>query len=1205
VLRKQPGVKDCLVMAVGTGADKSLCAYVIGEVNTEALSKLLPVYMIPSHYVQLDKFPLTANGKIDRKALPVPGVANTQYLAPANATEEKLAAIWGELLNLPASSISTNSSFFELGGHSLKATRLVSRIHKEFEVKISLQDLFKAPSISALAFNIRNAAGSAFEVIPKVAASACYPLSPAQERMYILQQLHPAATVYNMPAVFPLPENTTGEQVAHALQQLIHRHESLRTSFEARADKPVQVIHEAVEFTPGVYQVTPDEFALLKKEFVRPFALNKAPLLRAAWVEISDGNTCLLVDMHHIISDGVSQSILEQEFLALLNGEQLPPITLQYKDYTGWINSAAQQSRIKAQEQYWLETFAGELPVPELPYDFPRPLARNFEGDSIQLQITEAEMQSTQRLCRQQGVTLYMFLLSAINIWLSKLSGDEDVIVLSPVAARRHEQLEKIIGLFINTLAIRSYPSGEKTYGDYLQEVKLCTLKAYEHQEYGFETLVDKLQVKRDLSRNPLSDVLFVLQNHAETQRIRQQYSDAAAFASSKFDLTITAVEQAAGLLLDINYSTQLFTGATMQRLAAYLKQVITVLSAGAGAMICDIEMMGAAERQRLLYEFNGEKVSFPRGVTLTEIFQTRAASRPGDAAVTNGEQHLSYCQLNQHANQLAAYLRKKYSIQPGDRIGLLLNRSQWMITAILAVLKTGAAYVPIDPKYPAERIEFMISDSNCIAVIDEEALEQFRNEQDAYSKEDVPAMHTQDNLAYVIYTSGTTGKPKGTLITHKNVVRLFFTGKPLFDFGPQDVWTFFHSYCFDFSVWEMYGALLFGGRLVVVPAATARDSAAMLALLQQEKVTVFNQTPSSFYNIIQEALENPVGALSLRYVIFGGEALSPARLAGWQQQYPQVQLINMYGITETTVHVTYKQITEKEIAEGRSNIGKPIPTLTCYVLDKWGKPVATGVFGELYVGGEGVARGYLNRDELTRQRFIASPFVAGEQLYRSGDKARWLHNGDLEYSGRLDEQVKIRGYRIELAEIEKALLSNKQVKEAAVAVQRANSGEAALVAYFTAGENIAVNELKQTITATLPDYMLPAHFIQLAKLPLTTNGKLDKKALPAPTATATATTYVAPRTAVEKRLAEVWSEVLGFEKDSISIEADFFELGGHSLKAYTLTSKIHKAFDVRFPLAEIFRTSTIRQMAEYIMALEVARNRKENQPIKKSIVKI
>jgi amino acid adenylation domain-containing protein len=1196
VIRKQQSVRDCLVMAVGTGADKSLCAYVIGEVNAEALSKELPAYMIPSHYVQLDKFPLTANGKIDRKALPAPN-ATTKYIAPADSTEEKLATIWSELLNIPADKISTNSNFFSLGGHSLKATRLISRIHKEFEVNISLQRLFKDPSISALASFIRTATNTQYELIPQADTNAFYRLSPAQERMYILQQLHPEATVYNMPAVFSLPANVTATKVQQALQQLITRHESLRTSFETKSDVPVQRIHDDISFDLDIHQITNDEFSLLQKSFVRPFDLYKAPLVRAAYVKVTGAPACMLVDMHHIISDGVSQSILEQEFLALLRGEQLQPLRLQYKDYANWINSDAQQSRISSQEKYWLETFAGELPVPGLPYDFARPLARNFEGDSLQLQLTAGELHKVQQLCQQQEVTLYMFLLAAINIWLAKLSGEEDVIVLSPVAARRHEDLESIIGLFINTLALRSYPSGDKVFKHYLQEVKQSTLKAYEHQEYGFETLIDKLQVKRDLSRNPLSDVMFVLQNHAEGQNIHQR------FASSKFDLTITAFEQANGLLLDIDYSTQLFTAATMQRLVAYLKQVITTLSTE--VKISDIELISPEERNRLIYEFNGLPASYPRELTLTDIFQTRAASRPDDTAVVSGFQTLTYSQLNEHANQLANSLRKKHSIQPDDRIGLLLNRSEWMIVAILAVLKTGAAYVPIDPNYPSERIEFMITDSNCVAVINETTLEQFRSEQHEYSKADLPAIHTKDNLAYVIYTSGTTGKPKGTLITHKNVVRLFFTDRRLFNFGPTDVWTFFHSYCFDFSVWEMYGALLFGGKLIVVPSVTARDSAAMLALLQTQQVTVFNQTPSSFYNIIHQALEHPVGALSLRYVIFGGEALSPARLAGWHKQYPQVQLINMYGITETTVHVTFKQITEKEISEGRSNIGKPIPTLTCYVLDKYGKPVPTGVFGELYVGGEGVARGYLNRDELTQQRFIQSPFVANEQLYRSGDKARWLNNGDLEYGGRLDEQVKIRGYRIELAEIERTLLTNSNIKEAAVVVQRDNSGEPMLVAYFTSNATLVTTELKQTLTAKLPDYMLPAHFIQLTKLPLTANGKLDKKSLPAPTGTGLSKEYVAPRTAVEKRLAAIWSDVLGLEKDSISIEADFFEIGGHSLKAYTLTAKIHKEFDVRFPLAEIFRTSTIKQVAEYIMALDVARNKKENQPIKKSIVKI
>jgi len=1123
VLRRQ--VKDAIVTSTATG----LCAYVIGEVNKEELSKSLPAYMMPTHYVQLEKFPLTANGKIDRKALPAPVATN--YVAPIDAVEEKLVAIWSELLGVEK--ISTTANFFEFGGHSLKATRLISRIHKEFDVQISLAELFENPRISFLASRVRKASGVKHESIPGAEPKAYYPLSPAQERMYILQQLHLQSTGYNMPAVIELPEGCTAERVENIFQQLIARHESLRTSFETIADQPVQRIHDSVAFS------------LEADHAIKPFDLSKAPLLRASL----DGKF-LHVDMHHIISDGVSQGILQQEFNTLYKGQRLAPLSHQYKDYSEWINSSAQQSRIKSQEEFWLQTLSGELPVLELPYDFIRPTIRNFEGSTINFQLPTSNIQ---QICHQHGITPYMFLLSAINIWLSKLSGEEDIIVLSPVAARRHEELEKIIGLFINTLALRTFPSGDKNIATYLQEVRQSTLAAFEHQEYGFETLVDKLQVKRDMSRNPLSDVMFVMQENGYREYSQQ----------SKFDLTITATEQQ----LSINYSTQLFTAATMQRLAAYLQQII---SADVSLKIKDIELV--KEHQQ------ATKVRYPEHLTLTQRFEEQAALHADKIAVGQ----LTYRELNENANQLAAYLRKKYAVQPNNLIGLLLDRSEWMIVSMLAVLKSGGAYVPIDPNYPTERIEYMKADSNCLAVIDKHELEQFFTEQNQHPTSNLHPSNNPADLAYVIYTSGTTGKPKGTLITHTNVVRLFFTDSPLFDFDSRDVWTFFHSYCFDFSVWEMYGALLFGGRLVIVPTNTARDAAAMLHLLEAEKITVFNQTPSSFYNIIEEALENPA-ALALRYVIFGGEALQPAKLKGWREQYPAIKLVNMYGITETTVHVTYKEITEKEIAEGRSNIGKPIPTLECFVLDRWGKLVPTGVFGELYVGGAGVGRGYLNREELTAQRFISK---YGQTLYRSGDKARWLPNGDLEYGGRLDEQVKVRGYRIELGEIEKALLNF--VKEAVVV-----NMDQSLVAYIT-GSPLG---LKEKLSGVLPDYMVPSCFIQLDKLPLTSNGKLDKSALPKPTVE-----YMAPRTAIEKQLANIWSEILGF--DNISIESDFFETGGHSLKAYTLTSKVHKEFGVRFPLAEIFKTSTIRSMAEYITALRVARTKKENQPIK-SIVKI
>ncbi|HPI00186.1 MAG TPA: amino acid adenylation domain-containing protein, partial [Chitinophagaceae bacterium] len=564
-------------------------------------------------------------------------------------------------------------------------------------------------------------------------------------------------------------------------------------------------------------------------------------------------------------------------------------------------------------------------------------------------------------------------------------------------------------------------------------------------------------------------------------------------------------------------------------------------------------------------------------------LFEEQVAKTPNNTAVIFEDNILTYQQLNEQSNQLADYLRTNYHIQPDDLIALQLPRNEWMVITILATLKAGAAYVPIDPEYPQERIDYTISDSQCKVVIDEKELEKFKQEENKYAKHNVQHINQPNDLAYVIYTSGTTGKPKGTLIEHGNVVRLFNNEQPLFDFTPNDVWTMFHSYCFDFSVWEMYGALLFGGKLVVIPSLTAKDPEAYLHILRTQKVTVLNQTPSSFYNLIKHELAQHTTALQLRYIIFGGEALSPGKLKSWKQKYPTTKLINMYGITETTVHVTYKEITDNEIENNISNIGKPIPTLSCYIFDKHQNLLPIGVAGELYVGGAGVARGYLNRKELTAEKFILNPYKKEERLYRSGDKAKRLINGELEYLGRIDEQVKIRGYRIELGEIEAALQKHPHIQTTVVIAKTNEEGEKELVAYIVSKQELNATDVRSYLSQHLPAYLIPTHYVQLQQIPLTSNGKLDKKALPDPATWGlrTGAQYIAPRNEIEEKLTVLWQKILA--KETIGVHDNFFELGGHSLKLTRLAAQVHKLFEIQIELKELFVHTTIEAQAQYI----------------------
>jgi tyrocidine synthetase-3 len=1283
------GIKEAVVLVQEEEkGDKYICAYFVSDKEygiaelREYLSKELPDYMIPSYFVWMEKIPLTPNGKVDRRSLPKPELkVGDSYTAPRDEIEKKLLELWSEILGRDAlhvsqlqTSIGIDDNFFELGGHSLKAAILVSKIHKVFDVKVPLVEIFKMPRIKELAKYIKEKSKDYYISIEPAEDKEYYPLSFAQKRLYILQQMNPDSTAYNMPEIITLAAKFDLGKINETFKRFIKRHESLRTSFHMVNDTPVQVIHDELCFEIEYYQVeeeegpfgqvldacggqSPKSQELRAKSyissFIRPFDLSKAPLLRVGLIKLlhtpsalrvppSQGGNAdkylLLVDLHHIISDGVSHEILVRDFLALNEGKNLPPLRVQYKDFSEWQESEKEKKNLKQQEKYWLKEFEGEIPVLELPTDYPRPVEQSFEGNNVNFEMTEKETQELKAMALTRGSTLFMVLAAVVNILLSKLSGQEEIIIGTPIAGRRHADLEKIIGMFVNTLALRNYPVGNRRFRDFLGEVKKRTLMAFENQEYPFEELVDKLSVKRDIGRNPIFDIMFVLQNintgsdvqdeetEYETSRLLQpdipnEYENIVQTA--KFDLTITAVERDHGLFFSIQYCTKLFKKETIERFIIYFNKIVSIALREQGIRVSEIEIISDVEKNCLLYEFNDTEAIYPKDKSIHQLFEEQVDRTPDHTALTGpklqntnykqsgalrpefeafGEIQLSYSLLNEESNRLAYSLIEK-GVNPDTIVGIMLERSVEMIIGILAILKSGGAYLPIDPEYPQERIDYMLKDSSAKILLTEKYLTGWLfsspdpllnlSEGRNFTNDQCPM--TNDPLAYVIYTSGTSGQPKGSLIGHRNVVRLMFNDKFPFDFSDRDVWTLFHSFCFDFSVWEMYGALLYGGKLVIVPKMMARDTVEFLGLLNRKAVTILNQTPSAFYNLINEGLIPHLKEVNLyiRYVIFGGEALNPSKLKIWLEMYPQTRFVNMFGITETTVHVTYKGISEKDIELNISNIGKPISTLSTYILDKYLKPVPVGVTGEICVGGDGVARGYLNRVELTNGKFIENPYKPGDLLYRSGDTGRFLENGDMQYSGRIDHQVKIRGFRVELGEIENRLLKHPGIKEAVlVAQEEEESGGKYLCAYIVSDRNIEYESagIREFLLKELPDYMIPSYFMRLEKIPLTPNGKVDRKALPKPELKASES-YKAPGNEIEKKLVELWSEILGRDalhasqlQKTIGINDNFFELGGHSLKATVLASKIHKEWDIILPLVEIFKSPTIMKLGEYII---------------------
>jgi len=1269
-LLKNKLIKEVVVTArENKDSENYLCAYIVPrsansfssplamvEVLKGYLLKVIPDYMIPSFFVLLNKIPLTSNGKVDQCALPEPTwEEGRKYTAPRNKTERILRGIWAQLLNLRPGTIGIDDNFFHRGGHSLKATLLVSRIHKELDINIPLVDIFRTPTIRALSGYIQTRSKEFYATIEPVEKKEYYHLSSVQKRLYIIEQMDMNSTAYNISAALSLTGNADRGKLQDVFRMLIRRHESLRTSFSMMADQPVQKIHDEVEFEIEYSHLTVeeiesgnDQFENIENKlnldvkvdqepkiqelrvksfinnFIRPFDLSQAPLLRVGMMKTGNHSHILVVDMHHIISDGMSATLLLQDFMTLYSGKELLEMRLQYKDYSWWQLQEKGKSKIQKQSQFWKKEFQEKIPVLELPIDNPRPAVQKFEGSIVHFVIDKEPSDLLKSLASNEGATLYMVLLAIYTIFLSKLSNQEDIVVGTPVAGRRHWDLESIIGMFVNTLPLRSYPTGEKPFREFLAEIKKTAVNAFENQDYQYEDLVEDVVMNRDVSRNPLFDTGFQHQN-LEISPLKIPGLEIKPYncetGNSKFDLMLNAKESGEILVFSFVYSTRLFTSDTIDRFVNYFKNLVLCVLKNIDEKIGQFEIITEEEKQLILYDFNEIPVDYPKDKVIHRLFIEQVERTPehialvGPAArqdIQNSYICITYDELNVKSHRLAQLLIEQ-GVHPDTLVGIMIEKSIEMIISILGILKAGGAYLPIDPGYPEERIRFMLADSAAKWLVTASSIEEFKrlgscnqnnkistttsinlNNRTLEKHPNLPTTKSPNthflpatSLAYIIYTSGTTGKPKGAMIIHSNVVRLMFNDSYLFDFNNHDTWTLFHRFCFDFSVWEMYGALLYGGKLIIIPGEVTTDTGNFLELLKIQRVTVLNQTPAAFYNLVNIEALHRKKELIIRYIIFGGEALKPANLKGWRERYPETRLINMYGITETTVHVTYKEITEREIRFNSGNIGKAIPTLNCYIMDNNLHLLPTGVPGELCIGGKGVGKGYLNRVELTKEKFVENPYKKGERLFKSGDLVKLLKNGEMKYIGRIDRQVKIRGFRIEIGEIENHLRSYKQIKEAIVVV-RENSGDKYLCAYIVSYNPLPVSDIKGYLGKYLPDYMIPLYFVSMARIPLTINGKVDEKVLPEPQIEALGDgTPVEPRGWLEKKLAAFWAEVLGIEKELIGIDANFFHLGGHSLKAAVLISKLHKEMYVKLPLADIFRIPTIRGQAERIKGMK------------------
>jgi len=1223
-LTKCSGVREAVVIAREDKAgDKRLVAYLTAqdESNLAAadlrarLAESLPDYMLPGAFVMLPAFPLTANGKLDRQALPVPdgdALITRPYAAPQGPVETAIARIWQALLEIEQ--VGRDDDFFELGGHSLLAVQLIARLRQELNVEVALREFFAQPTPAALARVVSDAGLAVLPPIIPVDRSLPLPLSWAQQRLWFVDQLDHAAAgaAYHIAAGVRLQGGLDSDALRAALDRIVARHEGLRTCFVCIDGQPLQVIipenvgfalneRDLCDLSEHEQSATVDQISAA--EAGRPFDLSLGPLIRGELLQLADDEYILLITQHHIISDGWSMGLFVQElgaiYAAFSQGvpDPLPDPAVQYADYAVWQRQWLQGEALATQIDFWRDHLAGAPELLELPADRPRPALQSYAGGRIELEIPAELTAGLRQLSRRHGTTLFMTLLCGWSALMARLSGQRDVTIGTPVANRQHTEIEALIGFFVNTLALRVVLDDDPSVAQLLDQVKATTLSAYAHQDLPFEQVVEAVKPPRSMSHSPVFQVMLALNNTPKGDALTLPGLCLSPVTrpstTTQFDLTLSLTEVDDVIVGSLDYASDLFDAATVARWAGHLQILLNGMVADDQQRISRLPILTQAEIGHIVVDWNDTEADYAQGSGIHQLFEQQAEQTPDAVAVAFEGRSLTYAELNAKSNRLAHYLREK-GAGPAVLIGLCVDRSPEMIIGLLGILKAGSAYVPLDPEYPEERIAYMIKDAGMPLLLTRQrllekltagpadliCLDRDWQEIERFDADNPVSRNHPLDAAYIIYTSGSTGQPKAVVVSHRNAVHS--TSARFSNYRePVRAFLLLSSFAFDSSVAGIFWTLGQGGCLCLPTHDDARDPAALAQLIERHKVSHLLALPTLYAVLLKQALQQ---LQSVTTVIVAGEACPNDVVKQHFAALPDVRLYNEYGPTEGTVWSSV-YVAGIEDIDRVLPIGRPIDNVRLYLLDPALFPVPVGVPGELYIGGEGVVRGYLRRPDLTAEKFVPDPFGNnGGRLYKTGDLARYRADGNIEFLGRIDHQVKIRGFRIELGEVEARLLQHVDVHEAVALAREDNSGNRQLIAYLVGnpGGSPEPDTLRDHLKATLPDYMLPNAFVFLDRMPLSANGKLDRKALPAPDFCGQLQKqYVEPRTETEQILADIWAEVLDLER--VGVKDNFFELGGHSLLATQLVSRLCRKFNIELPLKAIFEDGTIEKIAQKI----------------------